>query len=245
MRRLLCAAAFGLLALAAMVTHSLAAEDYRLLTLDGNLVKWGGDRLGSGAVVTYAYATAPMEFESARNCGHLIPLSELNGFEERGELVRREVEAAFQLWTTAADIRFRRVDDPQRADIVIGAQGAPKGRAFANVAYDTGIAGASESNRAAGLSGSEDADIDERQPGLSKPVKPIKRSLVCLNPEERWKIGFDGNLSIYDLRFTFAHEIGHAIGLDHPGSRGEVMGFRYDETIRTLQPGDIKAATIL
>jgi len=60
-------------------------------------------------------------------------------------------------------------------------------------------------------------------------------------PEKTWKVGYDGNLEVYDLYFTFLHEIGHTIGLDHPGASGEVMGFRYDERVRDLQDGDIEA----
>ena len=63
-------------------------------------------------------------------------------------------------------------------------------------------------------------------------VKSIRQSLICLNPEQTWKVGYDGNLEVYDLYFTFLHEIGHTIGLDHPGASGEVMGFRYDEKVR-------------
>jgi hypothetical protein len=34
-------------------------------------------------------------------------------------------------------------------------------------------------------------------------VKSIRQSLICLNPEKTWKVGYDGNLDVYDLYFTF------------------------------------------
>ena len=37
---------------------------------------------------------------------------------------------------------------------------------------------------------------------------------------------------------TLTHEIGHAIGLDHPGARGELMSFRYSEDHMGLTDGD-------
>ena len=73
----------------------------------------------------------------------------------------------------------------------------------------------------------------------------IGRSLICLNPRQPWKIGFDGDLKVYDLRYTLAHEIGHAIGLDHPSPSGQLMSYRYDEGQPGLQPGDIKGAALL
>ena len=105
-----------------------------------------------------------------------------------------------------------------QADILIGAQVEPEGWAFADVFYD--------------------AQSPER-------VKPISRSLVCLNPAKRWKVGFDGDLKTYDLRYTLAHEIGHAIGLDHPAGAGQIMGYRYEERFRELQPGDVHGAKLL
>ena len=58
--------------------------------------------------------------------------------------------------------------------------------------------------------------------------------LICFNPLQKWKVGFDGNLDVYDMRYTLTHEIGHAIGLDHPGAAGALMGFRYDEKLKGL-----------
>src|SRR5262249_52397417 len=94
----------------------------------------------------------------------------------------------------------------------------PEGWAFADVFYDT--------------------QSPER-------VKPISRSLICLNPAKRWKIGFDGDLKTYDLRYTLTHEIGHAIGLDHPSGAGSIMGYRYEDRFRQLQPGDVQGAIAL
>jgi hypothetical protein len=79
----------------------------------------------------------------------------------------------------------------------------------------------------------------------ARAVRPLERSLICLNPEHSWKVGFDGNLDVYDLRYTLKHEIGHAIGLDHPGTTSAVMSYRYEERFRQLQPGDIRGAVAL
>ena len=69
----------------------------------------------------------------------------------------------------------------------------------------------------------------------------IEQAYVCLSPQSRWKVGFDGNVDIYNLRYTFTHEIGHAIGLDHPGKSGSVMAFSYEERVQQLTPSDISA----
>jgi hypothetical protein len=192
---------------------------FRLLDLENQSVKWQSPRWGEAAAVTYAFATGPTTTKGARNCAKLLPpnVAYAPSHISAGAF-RREVAAAFRMWETAANITFREIGDPKHANIVIGAQGEPVGRAFTNV---------------------------ELKPAGADGRKVIARSMICLNPRQPWKIGFDGNLDVYDLRYTLAHEIGHAIGLDHPSAAGELMSYRYDEKQSGLQPGDIKGAALL
>lgn len=186
---------------------------YRLLELDGYKVKWGEQRLGMGASISYAFADEALQFDDARNCRDLVPMKALSGPDLPFETLVRETEAAFRVWERAADLSFHQVADVRDADIILGAQGQPRMRAFANVSYG---------------------------PEEKEGVRAIEQSLVCLNPDHKWKTGFDGDKDVYDIRYTLTHEIGHAIGLDHPGPSGQVMGFRYTEAFAELQPGDLR-----
>jgi hypothetical protein len=193
---------------------------YVELVLDGHPVKWGNPVAGTGATVTYTVAGAAMTFPDARNCpaiGSLDPLLARNRVARAA--LDNELERAFSAWSAVANIRFRRTDAAS-ADIVIGAQATPVGRAFTNVDYRT------------------TADA-------SKGPRAIRQSLICLNPLTGWKVGFDGDLNVYDLRYALTHEIGHAIGLNHPGQAGELMDFRYREAFRGPQAGDIAGAVAL
>jgi predicted Zn-dependent protease len=192
---------------------------FRIIELKGSKVKWGSPTMGTGTSVTYAFATAPVAFSEARNCRAMVPMDSLLA-KSNIDKSQYEAEAAkaFDAWSSVADIEFRQVSDPAAADILIGAQVKPVGRAFTNVSYTRAAASA---------------------------VSPLEKSLICLNPEQPWKVGFDGDLNVYDLRYTLVHEIGHAIGLDHPGSDSAVMSYRYEERFATLQPGDIRGVIAL
>jgi hypothetical protein len=192
---------------------------FKTLRLEGNGVRWQIPASGQARVVTYGVAEQDVQFAGARNCGRMTVLKGLlSASQIDPATLHEEISAAFAMWEAVTNIRFRETATPDQADILIGAQAEPEGWAFANVFYDT------------------------QSP---ETVKPISRSLICLNPEKRWKVGFDGDLRSYDLRYTITHEIGHAIGLDHPSGAGQIMGYRYEETFRTLQPGDIAGAVVL
>jgi hypothetical protein len=211
------------LALAGILTFTnsgaKASDEFLLLRLDGTFVKWGTPVLGTGAKVRYAFAEREMRFAGARNCAGIAQVDALvSGASVSRAIFEREVAAAFALWQSAADITFVHVDDPSIADILIGSQASPRDWAFANVAY----------HRA------ENAE-----------TRQIEKSLICLNPYRKWKVGFGGDKDAYDLRFVIAHEIGHAIGLDHPSPRGQLMSFSYSEVFRGLQPGDLQGVVTL
>lgn len=205
-----------------MMFGAVAADAERLfewLRLERHFVKWGSPAAATGTSVTYAFLSGTLDTPEARNCRKLGPIDPLL---DRSGIARasfeREAAAAFAMWGAAAAISFRRVADAGSAQIVIGAQRVPRGVAFADVAPDATSTG---------------------------PIRSIRRALVCLNPEQMWKVGFDGDVGVYDLRYGLAHEIGHAIGLDHPGPSGQLMSFRYDEGFRGLQPGDIAGAVAI
>lgn len=211
----------GAILLAVLAQHGVADElAWRPLRIEGVDVRWTKPVDDTGRqILKWRIATASEQFAGATNCKEMTspePLLAMSRISP--STFREELRAAFEMWQISAGLRFVEAMPGEQADITIGAQAQPEGRAFADVAFD----------RASGSG-----------------TRAISRALICLNPVVRWKIGFDGNLDVYDLRYTFAHEIGHAIGLDHPRQRGSLMWFRYDERLRGLQPGDVEGATAL
>ena len=203
----------------ATAAHATEVGNFKLLKFGGASVRWRNATPGQAPMVSYGIVAETREVIGARNCQKLASLDRLAATSQlSGEVIRREIDSAFAMWQAAANIDFRAADAPLTADILIGAEVEPVGWAFANVTYEAGSADS---------------------------LKPISQSLICLNPLKRWKVGFDGNLKSYDLRYTIAHEIGHAIGLDHPAAGGQIMGYRYEEQFSDLQPGDIAGAELL
>ena len=210
--------------LAVLVSFSFLASighaaNYRLLSLDGAYVKWGARTFGKGAEVTYSFAQQKRRYPGAINCGILGPIPAYLGTARVGKReIMDEFRAAFRMWEAAANISFQYVADPVAADIVIGIQGNPRGIAYANVWHG------------------EAADT-----GMAR----ITKATICLNPSASWEVDFDGRRDTYSIRQVAAHEIGHAIGLDHPGRSGQLMGYRYSELTAGLRFGDAQGAVML
>ncbi len=237
-------AATGLAAMS-VICSAPPAHAGELLRVHGHLMRWPSEAPAGRTIITYATLTGPYSVQndertlSPTNCAKMHGFADIVGKSSAlpEEKAKRALQSAFQAWERVAAIAFVEVDDPRLANIVIGAADDPGGRAFANLRYrsENGLRPITMALGKAEPLPSAAIDAKDNDGSMA----PIEQAYVCLNPKSHWKIGFDGDLDVYDLRHTFMHEIGHAIGLDHPDSTGAVMAFRYDERVRDLQQSDI------
>ncbi|MBU6297504.1 MAG: matrixin family metalloprotease [Alphaproteobacteria bacterium] len=196
-----------------------ASDGYSFLELNGHYVKWGTPAFGRRATLTYAIAGASTKASGIRNCRKITAIG---GLLSRSDLTRAvfdtQLKAAFAMWENAADIRFVPAKRAASADILISAEAVPNGVAYTDVTPLPAAAGV---------------------------IDRLKKAIVCLNPQLHWIATVpksppdEADLNTYKLKYVLAHEIGHALGLNHPGPTGELMSFEYNRNIDGLQPGDV------
>ncbi len=209
-----------LLMLAALISAGMAwgadADGYKLLKLDGHSVKWGAARMGTGATVTYSVARASSTAAGTENCRKTAGINSLLARSQvRTRGFEQALKDAFKLWSDVADIHFVPAPAGKNGDLVITAEAEPDGVAFSDVTPST------------------------THPGT------VAQAIICLNPEAHWTEAHSSTPDSYRLFYVLAHEIGHTIGLDHPGPTGTLMSFEYSNSLETLEPGDIAGAISL
>lgn len=204
---------FGL-AVASLTATALAGEGISLLYIAGAPVAWphADAPLAGDVNLSFAVLADGSMATGGANCGGLTGMKRLR---DHSSIDRAQIDGAVAValrrWQEAARVSFQRVHDAKRADIIIGTSIRPHGIAFVDL---------------------------ETAPSDPGRTTAIQKAFVCLNPEQKWKLGFDGNLEVYDLVHVLTHEFGHTLGLDHPSARGHVMSFKYTERLRALTPLD-------
>ena len=133
------------LAVGAHILSGSMTRAEALLRADGHLLKWRSHAPGAVTVISYAVLSGDFTVSgdkrtlSPDNCGAMHAFADIiaKSPDVSVETAKQELKAAFEAWEGAAALTFVEVDDPNRANIIIGAAHSPGGRAFANLSFRT------------------------------------------------------------------------------------------------------------
>lgn len=134
---------------------------------------------------------------------------------------KSEIESALAAWSAVADITFVEIPDGGEDWNAAGTSGDIR---FGGHAFDGpgGTLAHGYYPPANGLTAAGDIHFDST---------------------DIWKIGFGG--AGFDIFQVAAHEVGHAIGLEHTGVPGSLMNPFYTESFSGLQPDDIAGGVFI
>ena len=172
--------------------------------------KWGAPAFGTGATVTWSLM--PTGTSCAADAAGCV-ISALADFMPAGFLTA--IQSAFDAWSAVADLTFVQVGDD--------------GAAFnaATTSGDIRIGGHA---------------FDGAGGTLAHGFYPPNNGLTAagdihFDVADTWKIGFGG--PGFDIFQVMAHELGHALGLDHTAVPNSLMNPFYTEAFSGPQADDI------
>ncbi len=182
--------------------------------------KWGPPAMGTGATVTWSIMPAGVSMAADHPLNTVSPTVSMDSVMPGGYFAA--IQAAFAAWSAVANITFQYV--------------APDN----GVAFNSG--GTSADIRIG-------AHVFDGQGGtLAHGYYPPANGLTAagdihFDSSELWKIGFGGGG--VDVFQVAAHEIGHAIGLNHTAVPLSLMNPFYTESFSGPQADDIAGAQFI
>jgi hypothetical protein len=187
--------------------------------------KWGPAAFGTGATITYSFPDAngyATGGTSEFNATAIVPLESFMPFTLAQ--IKEQVRLAMDAWEAVANVTFIEVTDTDVSFNGVGAAG------------DIRIGGHTFNGPGGTLAHCY------FPPVLVVPGYTLEGDLH-FDVAETWKIGYGG--TGFDIFQVTAHELGHALGLNHTAVANSLMRSTYSEAFRGPQPDDIAGAQFI